>query len=76
MVKKVALGAGSHQLFLRFNNGQKNVCSVSIHYITTAPTAVPAPTFPCLVAAAPSNASPVPTSATNSNLFRIKMYHE
>jgi len=39
----VSLAAGSHELYIRFINGQINVCSVSVQYSAPAPT-TPAPT--------------------------------
>jgi len=63
-VKGVPLGAGDHQLMLRFIDGYTNVCAISVDYSVpgTAPTA------------SPPTASP-PTSSS-SDVFRLKMYHE
>jgi len=59
-VEGVSLGAGNHQLFVRFINGQINFCSLSVTTSGPVPPAPPTPT-----------PAPPPDGA-----FRLKMYHE
>lgn len=63
-VAGVSLGAGNHQLMLRFVDGSINVCAISADYLVPGP----APTAP--------PPTPPPPPPPSDDVFRLRMYHE
>jgi len=74
-VEGVSLGAGNHQLFVRFLTSQTNFCSLSITTSGPAPPTTPTPPPPPPPTPTPPT-PPTPHLPSSEDATRIKMYHE